>query len=64
MKNIQTRLQKLEKSTPVINSLSELSDSELVVESNRIKAKLQTVLESGNYTDEEVIEIKRVLERA
>jgi hypothetical protein len=61
---LETRLEKLEKSTLGINSLSELSDSELVVESNRIKAKLQTVLESGNYTDEEVIEIKRVLERA
>jgi hypothetical protein len=61
---IQARLDKLEKSTLGINSLSELSESELVVESNRIKAKLKTVLESGDCTDDEVVEINRVLERA
>jgi hypothetical protein len=63
MKNIETRLQKLEKSTPVINSLSELSDEELKIEANQIKAQLQTVLESGDCSDEEFIEISRVLEK-
>ncbi|CAA9889645.1 hypothetical protein METHB2_120004 [Candidatus Methylobacter favarea] len=63
MKNLETRLQNLEKSRPGINSLSELSYEELKAEGNKIKAKLKTLLESGDYTGDEVVEIKRVLER-
>jgi hypothetical protein len=64
MKNIKARLQTLERSTPGINSLSDLSDAELKIEVDLIKTRLKRALESGDCSKDEVIEINRVLERA
>ncbi|MDD5268024.1 MAG: hypothetical protein PHO08_13000 [Methylococcales bacterium] len=61
--NIETRLQKLEKSTPKTNSMSNLSDKELQSEFNRIVALLKELDEIGELTTDEIAEVNRVLHR-
>ncbi|MDD5269458.1 MAG: hypothetical protein PHO08_20490 [Methylococcales bacterium] len=62
--NIETRLQKIEKATPKINSMSNLSDKELQSELDRIKAELKVLIEIGELTTDEIAEVNRVLHRA
>jgi hypothetical protein len=63
-KNVENRLQKIEKSTPKINSMSNLTDKELKVEMDRIVARLKILLDVGNWTIDEIAETNRLLSRA
>jgi hypothetical protein len=63
-KKVENRLQKIEKSTPKINSMSNLTDKELKVEMDRIVARLKILLDVGNWTIDEIAETNRLLSRA